>query len=539
MQLPTHNLRNLAHHDQLAEPPQHYAPKKNSGSVIYSSLRRLGVRLEAVNLRCIRRWLVISLLSWLVYGLYLYSHARSALGSCSFDAGSYRQSLFELEGQRVQHSLRFLSSFANAAKDEAHQDASEPKELCMVITTVDRHGARYLLQSAASVLRGLTEEQRRNSELLIVNADMNDTTPTYESDLDLLRRIPRVKVIKKRDDHPEPIPFSEEEDPFLYWLAKERGDYVYGLDQCRRRKPKYIILFEDDVWAARNWYSRLMNQVEPLDQEWEQRKHERVLRLQADKDTDEQQQQQQQQLIDEEAQRMAGGPPRAVDIRQERPEEKDWAVVKLYMAQQYDQFDLYLNNDDIALFVSWGVGWGLFAIAAYVAYLFFARWRQRGLTRRTDVLCNEGGLVSIVKDWRAVIANDWNTLLCLFFIVNIVPAAVLFPVCVTKQNFFATRKADGIHMTKSRCCAQAQFFKNDAMFDQMVSCINMNDYRLYPLGVDLLVSDCARGVGGVVYETIPHLFQHIGIHSSSSVKRKHQDHHAWLPHMSVYFEEEE
>jgi hypothetical protein len=46
----------------------------------------------------------------------------------------------------------------------------------------------------------------------------------------------------------------------------------------------------------------------------------------------------------------------------------------------------------------------------------------------------------------------------------------------------SSRKADGIHMTKARCCAQAQFFKNDPMFEQMVSCINMNDYRLYPLG---------------------------------------------------------
>ncbi len=46
----------------------------------------------------------------------------------------------------------------------------------------------------------------------------------------------------------------------------------------------------------------------------------------------------------------------------------------------------------------------------------------------------------------------------------------------------SSRKTDGIHMTKARCCAQAQFFKNDPMFEQVVSCINMNDYRLYPLG---------------------------------------------------------
>jgi hypothetical protein len=44
-----------------------------------------------------------------------------------------------------------------------------------------------------------------------------------------------------------------------------------------------------------------------------------------------------------------------------------------------------------------------------------------------------------LKDWQAILAHDWNTLLCIFFIVNIVPAAVLFPVCIGKQNFSATR----------------------------------------------------------------------------------------------------
>jgi hypothetical protein len=114
--------------------------------VVYASLRRVGVRLEKVSLRCVRRWLVISLLFWFVYGVYLYAHARSTLGSCVFDAAPYRQNLFDVEGQRVQQSQRFLSSFANAAKDEVYRDVPGPKELCMVITTVDRHGARCALQ---------------------------------------------------------------------------------------------------------------------------------------------------------------------------------------------------------------------------------------------------------------------------------------------------------------------------------------------------------------------------------------------------------
>jgi hypothetical protein len=49
-------------------------------------------------------------------------------------------------------------------------------------------------------------------------------------------------------------------------------------------------------------------------------------------------------------------------------------------------------------------------------------------------------------------------------------------------------------MTKARCCAQAQFFKNDPMFEQMVSCINMNDYRLYPLGASTRTAASIRRV---------------------------------------------
>jgi hypothetical protein len=45
----------------------------------------------------------------------------------------------------------------------------------MVISTVDRPGARYLLQSTASILEGLSEKQLKKSQLLIVNTG----APTY------------------------------------------------------------------------------------------------------------------------------------------------------------------------------------------------------------------------------------------------------------------------------------------------------------------------------------------------------------------------
>jgi hypothetical protein len=48
----------------------------------------------------------------------------------------------------------------------------------MVISTVDRPGARYLLQSTASILEGLSEKQLKKSQLLIVNTGAPTHPPT-------------------------------------------------------------------------------------------------------------------------------------------------------------------------------------------------------------------------------------------------------------------------------------------------------------------------------------------------------------------------
>jgi hypothetical protein len=65
----------------------------------------------------------------------------------------------------------------------------------------------------------------------------------------------------------------------------------------------------------------------------------------------------------------------------------EWAFVKLYMAVQYDEFDLYLHARDVVFFVSWGVAWGLLAIAAYVAFLAIAHSRRLSVVRSVILSC--------------------------------------------------------------------------------------------------------------------------------------------------------
>ncbi|ELR15602.1 uncharacterized protein ACA1_164840 [Acanthamoeba castellanii str. Neff] len=401
------------------------------------------------------RWLWVAAAAWAVYGLLLYGHAR--------------------------HPPTALDG-APATQPKTR------KELCMVISTVDRPGARYLLQSTASILEGLSEKQLKKSQLLIVNTDDRNTSAEYRADLELLRRTPGVEMIEGSPH----VPTADEAraDPFVQWLSKERDDYVFTLNQCRSRNPKYILLFEDDVWAADHWYSRLLPNLHKLEAADAQ--------LGSDSATSE------------------------------------WAFVKLYMAVQYDEYDLYLHARDVVFFVSYGVAWGLVAIAAYVVFLVVAH------SRRVSAGDRHGhGQVGVWSraEVKAIVMRDWNTLVCAFIVANVVAAALVAPICISKQSFNLTRKPEGIWPTISRSCAQAQLFKAGPLLDRTMECVMANDYRVTKHGVDLLVSDCARKVGGTVYENIPHLFQHIGIHSSSSVKRKQQDHHAWIPHMSVYFEE--
>jgi hypothetical protein len=426
------------------------------------------------------RWGLVAVVAWAIYGLLLYGHARQVLGSCAFDTVPLRDHLFEIDAQRTERAFLFFSQLAQQSKDtpQYQKGTKERNELCMVISTVDRHGPRYLLQSAASILQGLTEQQKQTSELLIVNTDVKDKSLEYLADLELLRKAPGVEVIEAA-----PHVATVEADPFVKWLSKERDDYIYALNQCRKRNPKYVLLFEDDVWAANHWYARLLPNLHKLE--------------------------------------AADG------------SDGEWAFVKLYMAVQYDDYDLYLHTRDILFFVSYGVGWGLTAIVAYLTFLIVSHARRHG----------QGAMPSLAYwsrvELKAVILRDWNTLVCAFFVCNIVAAGLAAPICIAKQSFSLTRKTEGIWPTISRCCAQAQLFKVGPLLDNTISCVKANDYRHNRAGVDLLVSDCAREVGGTVYENIPHLFQHIGIHSSSSVKRKQQDHGAWIPHMSVYFQEQD
>jgi hypothetical protein len=420
------------------------------------------------------RWVLVALVLWAVYGLFLYGHARNVEGSCAFDPGPYRQHLEEVDRQHTREAELVIKNLIASSPAEGASRIGTKKDLCVVISTVDRPGARYLLQSAASVLDGLSREQRHRTDVLVVNTDMKNKSSEYEADLELLRRTPGTEVIQG-SPHTPPS-FDEEPDPFVRWIYKERDDYVFSIDQCRARNPKYILMLEDDVWGADHWYTRVLPHLEHL----------------------------------------------------ERTDAAGWAYVKLYMATQYDDYFYRLHVHDVAFFVTYAIAWALVAVSAYVLFLIIAHMHRRSPT--------EHGMSSYAELRNAVL-RGWSTLACAFFVCNVVMAAMVAPACIPKPSFTFTKKPVGVWPTTSLCCAQAQLFKVGPMLDQTIQCVMDNEYRSVKEGVDILVSNCARQMGGTVYETIPHLFQHIGIQSSSSTKRKVQNHAAWIPHMSVYFEE--
>jgi hypothetical protein len=156
--------------------------------------------------------------------------------------------------------------------------------------------------------------------------------------------------------------------------------------------------------------------------------------------------------------------------------------VKLYMAVQYDEYDLYLHTRDVVFFVSYGVAWGLVAIAAYAVFLVVAHSRRVSAVRRTSphACAVAHSLTSTqwaqgdrhghgqVGVWsraevKAIVMRDWNTLVCAFIVANVVAAALVAPICISKQSFSLTRC---VRVRRVRACVRACVF-DDLSFSSL------------------------------------------------------------------------
>ncbi|PRP83492.1 hypothetical protein PROFUN_04366 [Planoprotostelium fungivorum] len=145
----------------------------------------------------------------------------------------------------------FWKIFNSAYVNGTHQQVKK-KDLCIGIVTVDRRPQRYLLETAASVIRGLDPEIADSVTLFVLNAM---TDPDGHPDASSLREL--VPVIH-RSAAPQVYPEGFENES--KWEHKETIDYVFGLRICEKL-AKYTLILEDDLIITSHFVQKLFKRA--------------------------------------------------------------------------------------------------------------------------------------------------------------------------------------------------------------------------------------------------------------------------------------
>ena len=171
-------------------------------------------------------------------------------GSVFFDSSHAYD--FQYSNVRLRQAYEYLS---DAADTTFHRSPSkDDAALCVGVASIARNGARYLRTTVASLLEGLTQEERDQIHLVIFLAETNASVhPAYQekwlenlADDVLLYDLPQEKL-----DH-----FKDLEEHNALVSEKMFFDYMYLMQSCYDTGAPYLALFEDDILAMDGWYHR-------------------------------------------------------------------------------------------------------------------------------------------------------------------------------------------------------------------------------------------------------------------------------------------
>lgn len=161
---------------------------------------------------------------------------------------------------RLGQAERFLDTAADAPFLRDTALGSENISLCVGVASIARNGVRYLRTTTASLLEGLTREERNEIYSIVFLAETNpEDHPAYHeswlrnlADEVLLYDLPKEKM-----DH-----FKDLEEHTQLVSEKMLFDYMYLMKACHKTGAPYISLFEDDVVAMDGWYHRTISGLE-------------------------------------------------------------------------------------------------------------------------------------------------------------------------------------------------------------------------------------------------------------------------------------
>ncbi|KAK3698298.1 hypothetical protein LTR37_017006 [Vermiconidia calcicola] len=176
-------------------------------------------------------------------------------GSVFFDPS--RAYDFQYSNVRLRQAYEYLAEAANQPFHRSPTISQEDVALCVGVASIARNGARYLRTTVASLLKGLTQDERDQIQLVIFIAETNASVhPAYQEKWleNLADDVLLYDISQEKLDH-----FQDLEEHNALVSEKMLFDYMYVMRACYDTGAPYIVLFEDDVLAMDGWFHRTMS----------------------------------------------------------------------------------------------------------------------------------------------------------------------------------------------------------------------------------------------------------------------------------------
>ncbi|KAK3717583.1 hypothetical protein LTR37_005649 [Vermiconidia calcicola] len=159
----------------------------------------------------------------------------------------------EYSAVRLQQSEEYLVTAAS--EPFQRQSGGNDIELCVGVLSVAREGARYLRAAVASLVQGLTEEERNGIHLIVFMPQSNPALHPAYHEAWLANLTDELLLYNLTGADPERVSKLEASSDAR---RKIMMDYQYLMKACHDTGAPYMALLEDDIVAMHNWYHRTM-----------------------------------------------------------------------------------------------------------------------------------------------------------------------------------------------------------------------------------------------------------------------------------------
>ncbi|CEJ60058.1 hypothetical protein PMG11_08648 [Penicillium brasilianum] len=186
--------------------------------------------------------------------LYLFSlryyHNVSYRDPTSYFFDPIRAYERRYSSSRIAEAEEFLSDAGNLRKPIRPEPEHSPPVICAGIATVRRRGQQYVGLTVASLLDGLSEEERNNIFLILLIGNTEPWKhPIYsEKWVDTLAD----RLLTYQEDDPDFDRLKEWEEGGWY-RNKTIYDYTHLMKTCYDTGAEYVAMIEDDTLAVKGW----------------------------------------------------------------------------------------------------------------------------------------------------------------------------------------------------------------------------------------------------------------------------------------------